>query len=406
MEQLPIEVLASNVIQFFSDAGYTERSVDAKKYTMNTIVRLHHEHGHMYYDQTVMESFLSDTMRKYDNGDIGRIRFMFLNKTAQYLTSFYNDGYVQLATPVERPSGLTHSFAEVIKEIQDYANWSDKTKDGMISVARPYMKWLQLQGHSSFEFVTQDDVRMYFIEISSRMKVTSIDTIRRQLKKLHKFLCESTNVTCCDLSGAFAFPVPTEHKIKRPVPQNEIADVLSIIDRSTPKGKRDYAIIMIAAVTGLRAVDIAGLRLSDIDWIHGEIIIQQSKTERILSLPLTTDVGKAIQDYILFGRPDNEDSHVFLNCHAPHAPLTRNTPYVVFNEYRKKIGLAPCQFHGLRRSVGTNLVIEGVPVTTVAQILGHSSIEPTKQYISLDCSHLKECALDLSDLPAFGGALS
>ena len=59
----------------------------------------------------------------------------------------------------------------------------------------------------------------------------------------------------------------------------------------------------------------------------------------------------------------------------------------------------PIPFHSLRRTVGTNLVVSGVPVSTVAQILGHSDIQSTKQYISLDTSNLKQCALSLEDIP-------
>lgn len=74
-------------------------------------------------------------------------------------------------------------------------------------------------------------------------------------------------------------------------------------------------------------------------------------------------------------------------------------PYQIYNGYRQKLGFSRSPFHGLRRAVGSNMVISGVPVTTVAQVLGHSSIEPTKQYISLDSVHLKECALNLAAIP-------
>lgn len=76
------------------------------------------------------------------------------------------------------------------------------------------------------------------------------------------------------------FATPTEHKINKPVPQEETAGVLSVIDRNTSIGKRDYAIILLAAVTGLRSVDIVNLCFSEIDWINGEFHIRQSKTEK------------------------------------------------------------------------------------------------------------------------------
>ena len=70
----------------------------------------------------------------------------------------------------------------------------------------------------------------------------------------------------------------------------------------------------------------------------------------------------------------------------------------ILNNIRLKAGLSKCSVHGIRRALGTNMVIAGVPLTTVAQVLGHSDISSTKQYISLDSVHLKECALSLSEL--------
>ena len=89
---------------------------------------------------------------------------------------------------------------------------------------------------------------------------------------------------------------------------------------------------------------------------------------------------------------------------SPFTKMGSSNPNQLFQEYKKKAGVQGGTFHGLRRSLGTNMVIEGVPVTTVAQVLGHSSIEPTKQYISLDCKHLKPVALGLNGLPQYGGA--
>lgn len=141
-----------------------------------------------------------------------------------------------------------------------------------------------------------------------------------------------------------------------------------------------------------------------IDWINGEIRIVQSKTERTLALPLTTDVGEALQDYILYGRPESGLPFVFLRAKSPAVQLGRTLPYQAFNTYREKLGLSKCSFHGLRRAVGTNMVVAGVPVTTVSQVLGHSGIDSTKQYISLDSVHLKKCALGLEGLlPESGG---
>lgn len=100
--------------------------------------------------------------------------------------------------------------------------------------------------------------------------------------------------------------------------------------------------ILLAAVTGLRGIDIQKLMFSDIDWVNGEIHVRQSKTENMLALPLTTDVGQAIQAYILHGRPDSELPNIFLTAKSPHATFTSGGLYSAFNATRRKIGLPPC----------------------------------------------------------------
>ena len=183
----------------------------------------------------------------------------------------------------------------------------------------------------------------------------------RILRKCFAYLY-SVHVINEDYHEVLSFPTPAEHKIRKPVPHEEISMVLSSIDRSTIKGKRDYAIILTAVVLGLRGVDVAELTFDEIDWINGEIHILQSKTEKIVALPLTRDVGLAIQDYILNGRPDCDDPHIFLTLNRPLRGIGRTSPYQVFNAYRTSLGLPKAHFHGLRRGVATGMVIDGTKV--------------------------------------------
>ena len=170
---------------------------------------------------------------------------------------------------------------------------------------------------------------------------------------------------------------------------------MNAIDRNTPTGKRDYAVILLGTVTGLRAIDISKLKLTDIDWCNGEIQIVQEKTRKPLKLPLTKGVGESVQDYILNSRPMCDVENVFLRVNAPIKEFACGSGISnIYESARKKAGLPHGTFHALRRAVGRNMVTSGVSVSTVAQVLGHTNIDSTKQYISLDSNHLKECALD------------
>ena len=166
---------------------------------------------------------------------------------------------------------------------------------------------------------------------------------------------------------------------------------------------------MLATVTGLRAIDIARLKLSDIDWQRGEIKIVQSKTGNSLSLPLTKDVGESLQDYILCGRQKTNSEEIFLRDHRPFMGFKDGVAIGnMYDAYRLKAGLPRNAFdgngfHSLRRGVGKNLVTAQVPITTVAQIFGDEDYDSAKKYIALDSVHLKECALSFAGIEPKGG---
>jgi integrase len=177
---------------------------------------------------------------------------------------------------------------------------------------------------------------------------------------------------------------------------------LSAVDTTTAMGKRDFAIMKLASVIGLRSVDIFGIQMTDINWKKNEITIVQDKTNVSIILPLTPTVGNAIADYILYGRPKSDSPYLFLRHLKPHTKLMNlSGGSHVFTRYQKKSGLNHNPndgktFHAFRRTVGTNLVIAEIPLPTIYQILGHKSKNCTKQYIALNDDMLQICCLDIS----------
>lgn len=111
----------------------------------------------------------------------------------------------------------------------------------------------------------------------------------------------------------------------------EVEQLISSIDRSSPLGKRNYAMILLAARYGMRASDIIGLRFSNIDWVHNSVNIVQTKTKKPLSFPLSEEVGCAIIDYIRNGRCLSDLPFVFLRVIHPPMPLATSAffPYCI-----------------------------------------------------------------------------
>jgi len=179
-----------------------------------------------------------------------------------------------------------------------------------------------------------------------------------------------------------------------------IVRLLGAIDRSSAKGKRDYAILLLACRLGLRAGDIRTLKLDHLHWEDSRIEITQSKTTTPLSLPLTEEVGEALIDYLRSGRPKTAHREVFLKLNPPFDPFGRtNNLYDVVTYWRQLAGItfrSPQKrgIHSLRHTLATRLLEQGTPFPTIADILGHTSLESTRIYAKADVEALRSVALD------------
>lgn len=281
MVQSTIEHLAAQTANVFLKNGYNHRSIHEKEVVMRKIVLLHKQHGRDCYDPEIMALFLRDAESRYQRQEMGKIRIRFYQKTADYITQFHKNGTLDL---YHRSISLNLApyYETILVRIRTYEGWNEKEKSSTRQIGMPYFKWLAGNGVASFEQVDESIIRKYLLDCTNRMTLNSVDTVKRALKKLHRYLYE-VGICKDSFSDTLSFTVPTEHRIKKPVPQEDIAAVLNIIDRSTSIGKRDYAIVMLAAVTGMRSVDIINLPLNAIDWINGEIRTTQSKTEKTLA---------------------------------------------------------------------------------------------------------------------------
>ncbi len=180
----------------------------------------------------------------------------------------------------------------------------------------------------------------------------------------------------------------------------DVQSLLSAVDRASPLGKRDYAILLLAVRLGLRAGDIRTLTLDQVDWQHNRIRVVQAKTGVPLDLPLTKEVGEAIIDYLRYGRAATSCREVFLRHHAPFEPFGQNNNlHSIISSYRRKAGIElPSQsrrgLHSLRHTLASRLLEAGVPVDTIAGTLGHLSPETTRLYLRIDVNELRCVALD------------
>jgi site-specific recombinase XerD len=190
-----------------------------------------------------------------------------------------------------------------------------------------------------------------------------------------------------------------EHRLPPVWPDSAVKALLGAVDRSSAVGRRNYAMLLLAANLGLRASDIVRLRLDDICWAEDCISLNQSKTGKPLTLPLGSEVGTALIDYLRHARPQTAHRTVFLRVRAPHEPLAPGNLYAAIKRNVRRAGIelpsgVPLGVHSLRHTLATSLVRAGQRPETVAEILGHSSIGATRVYTHLDVGALRSVALD------------
>jgi integrase len=189
-----------------------------------------------------------------------------------------------------------------------------------------------------------------------------------------------------------AIPSVWEHEL--------LIRLLAAVDRSSAKGKRDYAMLLLACRLGLRAGDIRALKLDQLHWDDSTIEVTQSKTGVPLILPLTGEVGDALIDYLKSGRPATAHREVFLKVNPPFDPFAADSNlHHIVSYWRRLAGIRfrtaqKRGMHSLRHTLATRLLQKGTPFPTIAEILGHTSLESTRIYAKADVESLRSVALD------------
>lgn len=202
-----------------------------------------------------------------------------------------------------------------------------------------------------------------------------------------------TNLSHCVPKPARPSPLPSVYS------GDDVQRLLSSVDRTTGLGKRDYAVLILAANMGLRSSDIVNLSFKNIDHAAKKINIIQVKTANQSTFVMNNEVEEAITDYTQNGRPKSSSEKIFLRSHAPFTPLTAGNCYMIANKYFKLAGIAlqgrKSGTHALRASYATALVSKGVPYAVVQKALGHEEPESAKYYVRVDAKRLRMCALDV-----------
>jgi integrase len=272
------------------------------------------------------------------------------------------------------------------------------TRDAYGRVARGYLVFLESRGTYALDGADGASVLAFLESLSDRWATSSLFWVVSNLRPFLKFTGWTDLVEAAGLAG-----VQRCHAILRVLSDDDQARVVHAC-ASGLVSARDAAITLLALTTGLRACDLVGLRLVDIDWRAQALGIIQQKTHNPLTLPLPALVTAKLADYVLHDRPDSGDDHVFLRVKAPHTRLTGHASiYCVIAEVFRAAGVVEVKVgtRVLRHSAASRLLRAAVPLPTISAVLGHADPESTNLYLSVDEARLLECVL-----PVPGGARS
>lgn len=258
--------------------------------------------------------------------------------------------------------------------------------------------WSQLSAPLVGEFVTSNP------EWSARSRQLVSSTLRVFFRYL--FVNDYVDL---DWSGYLPTFGRGEHR-KLPAiwTEDDLAALLAAVERTSAIGKRDYAILLLACRLGMRISDIRTLRLDDIRWDEVRLEFVQKKTGERVVLPLPSDVGESLIEYLRDGRPVTGYRQVFLRHIAPYQPFADDTKlHAMISKYRQRAGIhrkpgQACGMHSLRHTFATRMQNATVPLETIASLLGHQSLDSTRIYVRVDVPALRQVALDPEEVEHVG----
>jgi len=266
------------------------------------------------------------------------------------------------------------------------------TVDTYARAATTFLSWLPDHGRADLAGLAAGDVVGFVTDVCPRHSTGWAKLLLTGLRSFLRF-AHVTGLVPVSLVGA----VPTSAgwsgtSLPRGVAPGDVNRLLASCDRRRAKGRRDHAILLLLVRLGLRAAEVAGLCLEDVDWRAG-VILTHGKGGRDERLPLPADVGQAVASYLQRGRPATSSRALFLRVHAPIGPLRSGGVAQVVRDACGRASVDVVGPHRLRHTAATEMLRAGATLSEVAQVLRHHSAATSAIYAKVDHLALGELAL-------------
>lgn len=260
---------------------------------------------------------------------------------------------------------------------------------GRERVARRFLEGHGPRAGESGLSITAAEVTAFLARESGRLSPGSAGSLTSGLRSVLRYLATRG---LADPGSADAVPRIAQWReatVPRFPTPAAVDALLASCDRSTVVGARDYAVLLLLARLGLRAIEVSRLELSDLDWRAGEIEID-GKAHHRGRLPLPADVGEAVVAYLRVR--DRTHQRLFMNVKAPTRPLEPTGVRSLVRHAYQRAGLAPVGAHQLRHALASDLLRAGASLVAIGQVLRHRHLQSTAIYAKVDLERLRSVA--------------
>jgi len=386
---------------------HTDDTIKRYERAVSAIKAYYKEYGQAFYHAKVndkiriclRDSYVVSGYRHYRTifRVLGMLDDYFNDRSFRYKYSFVSRYKYELEPQYQRLS----------EEFRENLTVTENTVPVIYSIARDFFYYLQQNKISDMGDIQQETLYA-FMMWEYRDREGSMNDVTYVLRLICDHLRKKGLLQTSGVLFPFALHAPRK-KVYPAFSREDMEKILSQPDTNTPSGKRDYAVLTLASVTGMRAIDIANLKLSDIQWKEMAINFTQRKTGHGLLLPLDPRAASAVSDYILNARPESDTPYVFVTEIAPYRKLNDKSSVAnILKKHVKQAGIEKTPrdgkaFHAFRRNMGIWLLEASIDPELISQILGHHSRDVLKNYLPIATSKLGICALDFDGIQVRAG---
>ena len=399
--------LSAAAVDEMAREGYSGNYINVYKMcALPRLIEHFRESGEERYSDAVIDSFIDKVQGGYCAGSSF---YDVLRPAALHVRRMHHEGrlYARGSTRIEEAS--SGPFGEVVAEFVEWresAGIKASTVGGDVSVVVRFLGLLCPDGPDGLAAATCEAVRSSLSAMTGGKPASYARSILVSARAFASFMAERHP----ELPAIGGWIGRNPRTVRaRPIEgyTPEQADAIAAsVDASTEAGKRDLAIILLMATTGMRACDVVSLTLDDIDWRANEVVVRQEKTGVAIALPLDVRAGEAIAAYVLEARRGYGGRAVFTTVEGAARPLKANSLHYIVRKYSAAADDAGFGgvhgTHAFRRGLGAAMVNSGASLAEAADVLGHSRIESALPYASMAVERLRSCSIGLGDLPACG----